>query len=257
PTRDMQGRDLAAVLDDDRPIHEGALFGVHGGHVNVTNGRFVYMRAADDRSNSPLDEFTLMPTHMRARFSPTELADWQPAEPFAFTKGLRTMRIPAAGLWMNPWQHGTLLFDLDTDPGQEHPMVDDEIELRMAQLLVDLMRASDAPSSQYERLGLPVEGVVGPRHLHARSDADRAARMAEHLPAASSLAAPDLLTAPLLTVLELPGARALIERHAPDLVGTELVSVATNLSLYELATHAAIPADILIALDKDLATLGA
>src|SRR5215469_1181230 len=51
PTPDMQGRDLAVVLDEDVSIREGALFGIHGGHVNVTDGRYVYMRAALDSSN--------------------------------------------------------------------------------------------------------------------------------------------------------------------------------------------------------------
>lgn len=116
PTPDMQGRDLAVVLDDDRPIRDGALFGIHGGHVNITDGRYVYMRAAAEQANAPLEEFTLMPTHMRSRFSVAELADWEPAEPFVFTKGLQTMRVPAQTGWMNPWQHGTLLFDLQTTP---------------------------------------------------------------------------------------------------------------------------------------------
>ena len=255
PTSDMQGRDLAAVLDDDRAIHHGALFGVHGGHVNVTDGRYVYMRAADDPSNSPLEEFTLMPTHMRARFSPAELADWQPAEAFPFTKGARTMRIPAAALWMNPWQHGTLLFDLDVDPTQNHPIVDDPVELRMAQLLVDLMRDTDAPAGQYQRLGLPADGPVEHRHLHAAAHKDRAADTAQRLPPTSTLTAADLLTTPLLHLLELPGARDVIRRHAPDLVSTELVSVDTGVSLLDLARHAAIPASLLIVLGQELSDL--
>ena len=35
----------------------------------------------------------------------------------------------------------------------------------MAQLLVDAMRANDAPAEQYERLGLPVQGPVTADHL--------------------------------------------------------------------------------------------
>ena len=47
------------------PTREANLFGVMGAHVNVTDGRYVYMRGpvAD---NTPLYEYTLMPTHLRA-----------------------------------------------------------------------------------------------------------------------------------------------------------------------------------------------
>ena len=47
-----------------------------------------------------------------------------------------------------------MLFDLETDPQQEHPIDDPEIEARMIALLVDLMKANDAPPEQFERLGL-------------------------------------------------------------------------------------------------------
>ena len=49
---------------------------------------------------------------------------------------------------------GTLLFDLDADPEQQRPMHDPEIETRMTRLMVDLMKANDAPADQYKRLGL-------------------------------------------------------------------------------------------------------
>ena len=58
-----------------------------------------------------------MPTHMRGRFSPAELADLKLAEPFAFTKNVRTLRMSGRTL-LNPYHHGTLLFDLETDPEQ-------------------------------------------------------------------------------------------------------------------------------------------
>ena len=158
PTPDMQGKDLGLQADGD--AERTGLFGVHGGHVNVTDGRYVYMRSSVSVENGPLEEFTLMPTHMRSRFSPAELADWVPAEPFTFTKGLRTIRVEAVGGRMNPWRHGTLLFDLEQDPQQLSPLVDDEAELRMARLLAEAMRVNDAPASQFARLGLPVQGEV-------------------------------------------------------------------------------------------------
>jgi arylsulfatase A-like enzyme len=253
PTPDMQGRDLAEVLADDRPVREGALFGIHGGHVNVTDGRYVYMRASAEAANAPLEEYTLMPTHMRSRFGVGELTEWEPAEPFSFTKGVRTMRMPAAARWNSPWQHGTLLFDLDADPGQEHPLTDDDVELRMLRLLARLMHDNDAPASQFERHGIPFDEEPGDEHLLVRAQAERAAAVAEPLPPLSELPAATLLAEPLVTLLQDDRARAVVERHAPGLVQTEQLTVPPNASLLSLARQAHLPAATFRAVADDLA----
>jgi arylsulfatase A-like enzyme len=251
PTPDMQGTDLALPVTQAAP-REAALFGIHGGHVNVTDGRWVYMRASDSVENAPLEEYTLMPTHMRSRFSPAELASWEPSDPLPFTKGIRTMHMAATPGWMNPWQHGTLLFDLEQDPGQEHPVVDDEQELRMLGLLVDALRDSDAPASQYARLGVPETGQPGPEHLHAREHADRAAALLAPLPREDELPHLDVLATPLVELLGMPAARAALERHVPGLVSTEPVSVPAGLSVLDLARGAAVTAAQLLDLAADL-----
>ncbi|MCP2635915.1 sulfatase [Microbacterium sp. HD4P20] len=248
-TADMTGLPLHADAEE----HAGALFGIHGGHVNVTDGRYVYMRAAASADNAPLEEFTLMPTHMRARFSVAELASWEPAEPFTFTKGLRTMRVAPSAMWLNSWQHGTLLFDLSVDPGQADPLVDDAVELRMAQLLVDLMRRSDAPASQFTRLGLPVEGDVGVEHLRAGVDRERALRTAEPIPRRHELRASEVLSRPLAELLTDAHFVEIIARHAPDVVHTEMVGLSPGVDLLSMAARAAIDAETLRALDADLA----
>ncbi|WP_285245916.1 sulfatase [Pseudarthrobacter sp. efr-133-R2A-89] len=246
PTPDMQGQDLALVMENDSAeVRDAALFGIHGGHVNVTDGRYVYMRAAADSGNGPLEDYTLMPTHMRSRFTVPELANWQPAEPFGFTKGLRTMSVQTSS-FMNPWTHGTLLFDLENDPQQNNPLTDDETELRMLRLLVKLMHASEAPASQFERLGLPVAGEPSEDHLLVRKQADRARLALEPLPALESLPGGGAaLTVPVLELLQDPQAREVLERHLPDLVSTELVNLPAQLTLYQLAAVAAVPAAVL------------
>ena len=42
---DMQGFDLAETIASDRSVREAGLFGIFGGQVNITDGRYVYMRA--------------------------------------------------------------------------------------------------------------------------------------------------------------------------------------------------------------------
>jgi len=153
---DMQGVPLGDTVADDTPVREAALFGVHGGHVNVTDGRYVYMRAPACPENQPLYEYTLMPTHIRTRFSVDELATARLAPPFSFTKGVPLLRVEARP-WIHAHRFGTLLFDLSTDPGQERPIHDAGIEARMVRLLIRLMLDNDTPIEQFERLGLQQE----------------------------------------------------------------------------------------------------
>jgi len=152
----MQGVPLGRTVADDTPVREAALFGVHGGHVNVTDGRYVYMRAPARSENQPLFEYTLMPTHIRTRFSVDELVTARLAPPFSFTKGVPLLRVEARP-WIHAHRFGTLLFDLSTDPRQERPIRDAGIEARMIRLLILLMLDNDTPFEQFERLGLQQE----------------------------------------------------------------------------------------------------
>ncbi len=150
---DMTGQPLRDTVAEDRPVREAALFGIHGGHVNCTDGHYIYMRGPASAQNGPLYEYTLMPTHMASRFSVSELANTELAEPFSFTKGCPVLRIPGRP-WINAHSFGTLLFDVETDPGQEQPIHDDQIEQQMIAHLLRLMQQHDCPHEQYERLGL-------------------------------------------------------------------------------------------------------
>jgi arylsulfatase A-like enzyme len=160
---DMLGVPLRDTVAADAPVREAALFGVHGGHVNVTDGRYVYMRAPARPENKPLYEYTLMPTHIRSHFCIEELKTATLVEPFTFTKGVHLLRTEARP-WIKAYPFGTLLFDLVDDPSQERPLDDAAVESMMIQHLIRLMVANDAPPEQFERLGLTEEYE---RFLHA------------------------------------------------------------------------------------------
>ena len=52
-------------------------------------------------------------------------------------------------------QYGDMLFDLDSDPGQERNLAgDSDVEDTMIRNLVSLMKENEAPAEQYERLDL-------------------------------------------------------------------------------------------------------
>lgn len=152
---DMQGIPLRDTIASDKKIREAGLFGIFGGHVNCSDGRYVYMKAPVHADNSPLYNYTLMATHMKKRFSVEELQTASLAAPFSFTKGVPTLKVKAKPIMSKAYEFGDLLFDLDTDPNQQKPLHDPVIEQRMRNLLIELMRAADAPTEQFERLGLP------------------------------------------------------------------------------------------------------
>ncbi|WTW99080.1 sulfatase [Streptomycetaceae bacterium NBC_01309] len=212
-TADMQGVPLRDTVADDTPVREAGLFGSFGGHVSVTDGRYVYMRASTDATNQPLFEHTLMPTHMNSRFSPAELAGVELAAPFGFTKGLRTLRTPGFAFGTS-YGFGTLLFDLAADPDQEHPLIDDALELRLAALLVEQLKDSDAPADQYLRLGLPADGPVTDEHLLVRTQWPQVEASLEPLPTAAEFPESAVsVTTPLNRILAIPGGADAITRH--------------------------------------------
>ena len=156
---EMQGKSLRPVLMSDEKIRDYALFGFHGSFVNITDGRYLYMRASASVGNTPLYEYTLMPTHQDTMFGPKELEKMEICGPFSFTKGARLMKIPVPGrlanaTFCNSFQYGNFLFDLREDPEQLKPLDDPALEAEMIQALLRMMELSDAPVEQYERLGL-------------------------------------------------------------------------------------------------------
>lgn len=149
--KDMQGKPLKDTIATDSPVHESILFGAFGAYVNCTDGNYVYMRAPDE--SAELYEYTLMPTHLRSRFSVDELQDTVMAAPFSFTKGCPVMKI-AGEIWGGAKDFKHLLFNVENDPGQENPLEDDAAERQMLRHINHLMKLNDAPEELYKRLGL-------------------------------------------------------------------------------------------------------
>jgi hypothetical protein len=175
-----------------------------------------------------------------------ELQNIELAEPFSFTKGCRTMRIEAASFF-SPYDYGALLFDLAADPGQEHPIVDDEIERRMIELMVELMRANDAPPDQYERLGLAADGAVTDAHLQLERGSAPARAVVVRYDRHTKLGA----------LLDDDQARDVLERHVPGLLSLPRMDMARGSSLAQLSRFARelLPGQVLQEVERELLLL--
>lgn len=156
PTADMQGHSLAQTIKDDTPVRKYALFGSHGNYINITDGTYVYMRCP--KAGAQIYEYTLMPTHMRGRFSVKELHHMKLAEPFSFTKGCKLLQIPVIhNPLSDPSRFGNRLYCLKDDPGQMSVLNNPEKEAELAEQIRHLMLKNDAPQELYAAYGMEME----------------------------------------------------------------------------------------------------
>ena len=152
--KDMTGKPLREAVASDAPVREYALFGYHGGTLDVTDGRYKLLVMPKPEVEC-FYEYTLMPTHMRARFSPEELQKAAFVDGFSFTKGCKVLKIPCAVKNIAGMQRGDeLLFDLQNDPHEEHPLHDAAVTARLKAAIVALLQENDAPKEIYNSYDL-------------------------------------------------------------------------------------------------------
>jgi hypothetical protein len=101
---------------------------------------------------------------MTSRFAISELVDATLVEPFSFSKGVPLLKlkprtddegipVEVQGLKLADTQ--TALFDLQTDPEQKKPINEPDVEARLVQAMIRLMREADAPTELFTRFDLP------------------------------------------------------------------------------------------------------
>lgn len=151
---DMEGVPLQKVLKEDVPVREAALFGLFGGQINCTDGRYIYMRSPVFEDQE-IYQYTLMPTRhggRRAFIGNDELKRMTLSEGFSFTKDLPVLKIPFQNL-PGQAEYPSMLFDLEQDPGQEMLCQDEEAGKRMERLMRERMKENDCPPELFVRYG--------------------------------------------------------------------------------------------------------
>jgi arylsulfatase A-like enzyme len=151
---DMDGKSLLPYLQEKTDkLHDSVIFGTNGGHVNIYDGRYVYMRASVRPDNGPRTMQTLDYTQMRG-FLPKEVLDTMTLKSGnRFTNQYPYTELEVPNM-VDSYSMGHLLFDLQKDPKQNTPIYDKELEQIMLEKLVKIMQQIEAPESEFIRLGL-------------------------------------------------------------------------------------------------------
>jgi len=166
---EVRGSSLLPLFAHDRPQRDIGIFGMFGGPIGATDGRYTYYLYPEDLYAPGLYEYTLMPMHLHTLFSGAEMRTAKLAEPFDFTKQMPLLRIDALkdarripmqdGKQFDPGV-GTTLYDLATDPKQQRPFRDVAIERRFHAGIARVLRAHDAPPEFYRRYGVQADAAL-------------------------------------------------------------------------------------------------
>lgn len=165
PPPHVQGTSLRGMLDGEGVRPDG-IFGYFGMAMNITDGRYVYMRNPVNEDAGPLYAYTAMPTGGLNRWYPREVYDRvETGRYFGHTYNLPLYKIPTEG--KVPRHHPdeasyagrNQLFDVVADPAQQHPIVDPELERHFTDGIARHLETCEATPEQFARLGIDPPGA--------------------------------------------------------------------------------------------------
>jgi arylsulfatase A-like enzyme len=159
---EVQGASILPHMRKDGAGRAVGIFGMFGGPIGATDGRYAFYLYPPDLAAPGLHEYTLMPMHLNSMFSTPEMETARLVGPFDFTKRMPLLKVDALmdarripihdGRWFE--DVGTRLFDLATDPQQVTPFRDSAIEARLMDGIAAVLRGHDAPVEIFGRYGL-------------------------------------------------------------------------------------------------------
>ena len=166
----LHGKSLMPVIRKETcSVHDVVLYGYFGHEVNINDGNYVYMRAAKDATNKPLNVYTAMPTLLRQQIGADDgcmVSDYDKIETGRYLKWTEypVFRFSSDIVNFTNWSQSfeyrkeynkeTRLYDLKKDYLQENPINDDKLEKEMTEKLIKAMKDADCPEEQFERIGL-------------------------------------------------------------------------------------------------------
>ncbi|WP_042225404.1 sulfatase [Oceanobacillus manasiensis] len=154
----VQGNSLLDLIKEEKEqIRDEAIYGVFGMTVNITDGKYTYLRAPVREDNHPCNVYTAIPTSFR-HFHGTQSPERIEAGRFLKHTNYPVFKIPFSeeGLPFTLAMHDqeSLLYNINDDYLQKYPIEDKELNREYSNRLINAMKRFNAPAEQYVRLGL-------------------------------------------------------------------------------------------------------
>lgn len=147
----VQGKSLIKAMQEDISIHESILYGIHGGHVNITDEEYTLMKSNINDDNQPFVECTLMPTNMRGFFTSDVLKTALLMEGDSFSRGIPYLKYTSK-TYLNSKIFGDILLDSEGNEIDISTHID--LYESYKRKLANKMKEVDCPSEEFLRLGL-------------------------------------------------------------------------------------------------------
>lgn len=167
----VKGKSLLPLINGEaETLREACIYGWFGKAVNVTDGKYTYLRNPQRADNSrcysysstldTLNRFVGVPNILHGRKEGEFTADQFEVGSFLKHTPYPVFKVPydnceifcASNAAL--MDEGTLLFDIENDYAQEKKLSDPELEKQMIQKLRECMIEADSPEEQFERLGI-------------------------------------------------------------------------------------------------------
>tara|TARA_Y100001954_G_scaffold209119_1_gene234006 strand:+ start:379 stop:1623 length:1245 start_codon:yes stop_codon:yes gene_type:complete len=154
----MTGKDLAPAIADDTPVRDAAIFGYHGCRVNITDGKYVYMRG-NHKAGVQMYQYGLTAPGMKDTSIPNGVTMMTDEDKWDFMGNYPILQMPANQSTVDGEtafnnSTGDMLFDVTADPAQKNPLDDKQVIDQLSKRMSELLGEVDAPAETYERLGL-------------------------------------------------------------------------------------------------------
>ena len=153
---EVQGKSILSKLNNVSNTNIPSIYGYWGSGINITDGNYTFFWYPDNDVDKELNNYTLMPMHMRSFFSEEELQGSKLYSEFKFTKGMPVLKVPYMKKKKNQnimsnINNASVLFDISNDPVQLNPIEDQKLIKNMKNQIFQKITELEAPKELLNR----------------------------------------------------------------------------------------------------------